>query len=68
MFAKETYGGFLEQSDLDNATKVPIDALLVKAQEALARIDKEIPDEASDSKFIENCDSSITRMSEQHVQ
>lgn len=74
-FAKETYGGFMSQDDIDKATKDSMDALLAKTQSALELIDKQIPDETKDpddetknSEYIEGLDESIEQMRGQYTQ
>ena len=52
-FAKQTYGGFMEQEAIDEITNAPIEALLGKVQIALEDIDNRIPEEEYDPSFVD---------------
>ena len=67
-FAKETYGGFLRPDKLEEITSEPIKQLLGGMEDVLERIDKEIPDETSDTKFIGETNRLIDMMEQQGVE
>lgn len=52
-FAKQTYGGFMEQEAIDEITAEPIENLLGKVQTALEDIDRRIPEEEYDPSFVD---------------
>lgn len=58
-FAKETYGGFMSQDKIDNATQAPTERLIKGLKYPLERIDC-IPDEEYDSRWVD-------QMQEQHI-
>jgi len=51
-FAKQTYGGFMSNKDINEATSKPMETLLERANVAIANIDA-IPDETYNQDIVD---------------